>query len=128
MADHNSDHHFGLAVSLSIEALKALLLLNGGAATALIALTDKTQGTVPYGPAVAAFGFGAFLTVVAFACGYFSQLAYANHRFAHDHEQDGKNAHVNHLRWQRGAIVCVVLAFVAWVLGMLLALCATPLR
>ena len=80
MADNSSEHHFALTVSIAIEALKALLIVNGGAATALIALTGKAQDGPNYGLAILLFGLAALLNAVTLIVGYFSQLAYANHR------------------------------------------------
>ena len=120
MAHESSNHHFGLAVNLSSEALKSLLWLNGGAATALIALTDKQLGSVDYSCAVLLFGLGAFLTVVAMACGYFSQLAYANHRLAVEDADatKAKNKHAWHEGWQKAAIVLVLLGLATSAAGM----------
>ena len=84
MTDSSSDHHFGLAVSISIEALKALLIVNGGAATALIALTEKAPGKPDFGGAILSFGLAALLNAATLVFGYFSQLAYANYRLARE--------------------------------------------
>src|ERR1700747_1297816 len=80
MGNASSDTHFDHAVNLSIEGLKSLFLLNGGAATALIALTDKAPGTPDYSVPTVLFGVASFLAVLTFVVGYLSQLSYANHR------------------------------------------------
>jgi hypothetical protein len=82
VADNSSEQHFALTVSIAIEALKALLIVNGGAATALIALTGKAQNGPNYSLAILLFGLAALLNAVTLIIGYFSQLSYANHRFA----------------------------------------------
>ena len=108
----SSDEHFKLAVGISIEALKALLLVNAGAATALIALIDKGPKPSPYSSAIIWFGAGAFATVVAFVFGYFSQLSYANHKFQleKDNSKLAKNAHCLHQLYQGIAILFVCLS------------------
>jgi hypothetical protein len=71
-------HHFGLAVGIAKEGLRALLILNGGAAVALIALAGSDKqikfdiGTL--GESVVLFGIGAFLGAGACLTGYLSQL------------------------------------------------------
>ena len=86
-----STEHFALDTKIAIEALRSLLLVNGGAATALIALTAKTQGGPEYGLPVLLFGFAALLNAITLVIGYFSQLAYANHVLAIENS-DLKNA------------------------------------
>lgn len=120
MNDQSSEHHFQLAVGISIEALKALLLLNGGAATALIALTGKSDSSPDYSLAILFFGLGALLAVLSFICGYFSQLSYANHRLELENE-DAKSAEAlikKHVRWQGAAITFVVVSVLASSAGM----------
>lgn len=89
MTENSSDHHFTLTVNLAIEALKALLLVNGGAATALIALTEKAHSGSNFTTATVLFGAAALLIAATFVVGYFSQLAYANHRLAVEQSDTG---------------------------------------
>lgn len=84
MGENSSDHHFSLAVGISIEALKALLIVNGGAATALIALTGKLPSGTDYSAAILLFGLASLLNALTLVVGYLSQLAYANHRLAYE--------------------------------------------
>ena len=123
MSNGSSDHHFGLAVNLSIEAMKALLLMNGGAATAFIALSGKSQDSVDYSQAVLAFGFGVLFTVLAFTAGYFSQLSYANHRLhIETGEPDKAKRQFNrHNLFQRFAIAFVIMGLCASGRGMFVA-------
>jgi hypothetical protein len=76
----SSDKHFEFAINIAIEALKTLFLFNAGAAGALVALTDKANGSVTkatgvpshdYTQAVLFFGVGAVCSVAAFVFGYF---------------------------------------------------------
>ena len=80
MNDNTSEQHFSFAVNIAIEAIKSLLLVNGGAATALIALTSKDRSSADFGLAVLLFGAAALFNALTLVVGYFSQLSYANHR------------------------------------------------
>jgi len=118
------DEHFKLAVDLSKEALKAVFLLNAGAATALIALMDKTNSHYNYSLAIIFFGVGVLLSTASFCLGYLSQLCYANHRLSH-HENDPSGARQHHRRhsiYQTMALVSIVLAVVMASIGMGLAM------
>jgi hypothetical protein len=109
--------HYGLAVTLSRDALKGLFLLNGGAAAALIAFTgsvaNRSNGIndADIGAGVVWFGIGAFFAISATIAGYFSQLAYANHIAAN-------RSHTHHQVWQSVGIVLVLLSLLsgAWAL------------
>ena len=120
MSENSSEHHFALAVTVAVEALKALLLVNGGAATALIALSDKSMGYSKYGTAVLLFALAALLNAVTLVVGYFSQLAYANHRFSREqNDVGGANANFKWHRISQIAAICFVLmSLLASALGM----------
>jgi hypothetical protein len=119
-----ADRHFELAVRVAIEALRSLLLLNGGAATALIALTDKTHPMHDYTWAIMSFGAGALLTVIAWLFGYLSQLHYANHRFASaNRDSVGAGRMIQwHGLFQRVAFGFVALSLLASILGIVAAI------
>ena len=120
MSEKSSEHHFALAVTVAVEALKALLLVNGGAATALIALSDKSMGHSKYGNAVLFFALAALLNATTLVVGYFSQLAYANHRFYREQDDVG-NAEAS-FKWhnvgQIAAICLVLMSLLASAAGM----------
>ena len=115
MSDKSSDHHLGLAVNISIEGLKALLLLNGGAATAFVALSGQTNGSRDYSFAILAFGVGATFAVAAFLAAYFSQLSYGNHRLELEkmNNMQQKKEYKDHHFWQTIAFVFVGLSLAA---------------
>lgn len=115
MESNGSEAHFDHAVKLSIEGLKSLFLLNGGAATALIALTDKTSGRPDYSVPIVLFGIASFLAVLTFVVGYFSQLSYANYRFSVENDQytAADQAIDRHVLYQRIGICLVCLSLVA---------------
>ena len=119
MSEKSSEHHFALAVTVAVEALKALLLVNGGAATALIALSDKANDGSKYGTAVLLFGLAALLNAATLTCGYFSQLAYANHRLSGE-QNDIPNADKylkRHNNSQAIAIILLAISLVASAAG-----------
>jgi hypothetical protein len=96
--EESAEKHFGLAVDLARDALKALLLINGGAVSALIALADKAGRDYSLG--VLLFGCGAIAAVISTALGYFSQLHYANHRLEIADGGDGTHMHSRHCLYQ----------------------------
>ena len=110
------EKHFEFAVELSRDALKALLLVNGGAATALIALMDKSGNSKDYTCAVLLFAAGAAGAVVSTCFGYFSQLNYANHR-----KHSESHPYKLHRRWQIAAILMVALTVGFMVAGIVVA-------
>ena len=122
MADRSaSTLHYESAIKIAVEALKALLLLNGGAATALVALTDKHSGP-DYTTSVLCFGGGALFATCAFVSAYFSQLSYANHVQSNEagknHEADSFLS--QHKLWQKIATVLVLGSVLFGVGGMVL--------
>jgi hypothetical protein len=69
-------------INLSIETLKALLLINGGAAVALLAYLGSPHARYPYIPymknALLCFAIGVLVTALAFIAAYFTQLRLYN--------------------------------------------------
>ncbi|HEY4943594.1 MAG TPA: hypothetical protein VII56_19355 [Rhizomicrobium sp.] len=115
----DAERHYELAVALSRDVLKGILLINGGAASALIALTDKTSKD--YSLAVLWFGCGAIAAIVSTAFGYFSQLYYANHRLNVGQGDSGTRSHQFHQLYQALAILSVIASLALSVLGMMVA-------
>jgi len=113
---NDADKHYELAVDLSRDALKAILLVNAGAASALIALTDKTSKD--YSLAVLLFGCGAIAAVVSTCLGYLSQLYYANHRLDVSQGDDGGPSHSRHQLYQTMIWIAVAASLVFSVAGM----------
>jgi hypothetical protein len=73
-------YHWAEGNKYAIEAMKALLWLNGGSAGAMLAFFGaRARSITPaFGWSLISFGFGAFLSVVLFVIAYFAQLDYAN--------------------------------------------------
>lgn len=119
MSGQNADEHFKHAVQISIEALKALLLVNAGAAAAFVALMDRSTTTANYSSAILWFGGGAVLTVIAFVLGYYSQVNFANYRLLADEDKAKAQArHRDHVSLNGAAGVFVLVAIVCSVVGM----------
>lgn len=119
MSENGSDAHYAHAITTALEAIKSLLLVNGGAATALIAI--MTKGQTDFARAIVLFGVAALLNAATFIIGYFSQLNYANARAA---VEDGRSPYRNrkmHGRFQTIAIVVVVASLCFSVAGMVMA-------
>lgn len=107
-----SEKHYELAVTLSRDALKALLIVNGGAATALIALMDKSDGAKDYTWAILLFAAGTVSAVICACFGYLSQLNYANHRV------DGNlHSHNLHQRWQNAITYAAGITILFMIVG-----------
>ena len=86
MADERRTEHLRGAIVLGAETIKALLLVNGGAAAGLLTFYGNfdeagrpvDRSVLVY--AMSAFGAGLILAVLASGFGYFSQLAVATGR------------------------------------------------
>lgn len=124
MSDSGSDVHYAHAVNTAIEAVKSLLLVNGGAATALIAL--KTKGGADFGLPVLLFGLAALLNAFTLVLGYFSQLNYANSRAAVEEGRlnEARQGARLHRRFQFVAIIVMGLSLIASAGGMSMAFLA----
>ncbi len=120
MTERASTEHFALGTKIAIEALKALLLVNGGAATALIALTTKAAKSPNYSIPVLLFGSAALLNSFTLVVGYFSQLSYANHclSFENGEAAAAKTQLDRHEFMQWIAIGLVIAGFAFSVAGM----------
>jgi hypothetical protein len=86
MGDDKQTEHLRGAIILGAETIKALLLVNGGAAAGLLTFYGNfdeagrpiDRSVLVY--AMGAFGLGLLLAVLASGFGYFSQLAVATGR------------------------------------------------
>ncbi|QGP78117.1 hypothetical protein [Sphingobium sp. CAP-1] len=120
MSDDSSDHHFALTVNIAVEALKSLLIVNGGAATALIALTDKKASGSNFGLSILLFGLAALFNAVTLVVGYFSQLSYSNHRLSYEQNDmlESEKCIRRHQFYQNVAIALIVGSLIASAAGM----------
>jgi Mn2+/Fe2+ NRAMP family transporter len=75
----------------AVEGIKTLLLLNGGAALALLAFLGNRDKEASHasdiasaaGNALLVFGLGALVSGLAFFCAYLTQLMYGNRTHSH---------------------------------------------
>jgi hypothetical protein len=117
----NEDTHFELAVALSRDALRGLLLVNGGAATALVALMDKSNNNHDYTSSILWFGAGTVGAVISTCFAYFSQLNYANSVLRSGHPVTLRKSFISHKLhgfWQVAAIISVAATLICTVVGM----------
>ena len=73
--------HWSEGNKYALEAMKALLWLNGGSAAALLALFGGARPrlvTSDFGHSIASFAIGTAFSVALFVGGYATQLHYAN--------------------------------------------------
>lgn len=75
--DKGSNRQFQAAIRIAVDTQGALLLLNGGAALALIATTSRSDARHSYALSIACFGTAALAAVIGLVLSYFSQLSYA---------------------------------------------------
>lgn len=74
-------YHWSEGNKYALEAMKALLWLNGASAAALLAFFGGTRPraiTPAFGYSIVSFGVGATLSVILFICAYATQLHYGN--------------------------------------------------
>jgi hypothetical protein len=82
MADR--EWHWEQGTTYAVEAMKALLAINGGAAVALLAFAgqigknggDPASIASRLGNSLVCFGFGALAATIGFVAAYFTQLYY----------------------------------------------------
>ena len=114
----NDDHAletYKSLITISVEVVKTLLYLNGGAIVALLAYVGQAQN----GPAVAKnatwtliwFVVGLALSVVAFIGSYMTQLSLYQES-VHSETYKGK-----HQRWLIPSIIIGVLSLIAFTVG-----------
>ncbi len=79
-----AEWHWHRGITIAIEGMKLLFILNGGSAIAVLAFIGKTH-EVPTGIilSMVLFALGAFVAVLATCFAYLTQLHYGNsgHRF-----------------------------------------------
>jgi hypothetical protein len=111
--------HFKLAVGLATEALKSLIFVNGGAATALIALMNSASYSADFSIAALVFGLSSLLNAITMAVGYLSQLSYANsiQSAEYSNNVDASKFHKTHGICQTIAMFTLTLGFVCSFLG-----------
>ena len=120
----SSDHHFELAVRISIEALKALVLVTGGAAAAMVTWLAHGALSNCISWSAGLFGGSALMAAITLAAGYWAQLAYANYvlaREGNDH-LGAEERHVSHERRMLVAWGCFALAILTALGGLILAI------
>jgi hypothetical protein len=89
MTDDDSKWHWEQGNKYAVEAIKTLLLLNGGAALALLAFVgnkaklDAVAAEVArfVANSIASFAIGALCAAIGFVLAYLTQLQYGNNRW-----------------------------------------------
>src|SRR6266436_4073369 len=91
--DFHPEETYKSLITISVEALKTLALVNGGAAVAILAYLGNLASRSPTGRlsdmtwALVCFAAGLLLTVLAFIFAYLTQLQLYNEDLAKDSEQ-----------------------------------------
>lgn len=89
MSDHDPKWHWDQGNRYAVEGIKTLLLLNGGAALALLAFEGNkgklepvaAQVAILVGNSMISFGIGALSAALGFMVAYLTQLQYGNNRW-----------------------------------------------
>ncbi len=124
MNDHDSKWHWEQGNRYAVEAIRTLLLLNGGAALALLAFEgskakiDQVGGEVGrlVGNSMVSFGVGALCAALGFMIAYYTQLQYGNSNW--------NSAAISH----RCTYVIVVLSIFSFLVGLYFARLAIILQ
>jgi hypothetical protein len=115
----NTEWHWEQGTKYAVEALKALLVINGGAAVALLAFAgqisknggDLVSTASRLGNSLLGFGLGALFAAMAFVAAYIAQLQYG---------RGGENycwAHLSHF----AAYLWLIFSVAAFVTGLVFA-------
>jgi hypothetical protein len=89
MSDHDAKWHWEQGNRYAVEGIKTLLLLNGGAALALLAFEGNKakvehaadQIATLVGNSMMSFGVGALAAALGFMVAYLTQLQYGNNKW-----------------------------------------------
>jgi len=96
--DFHPEETYKSLITITIEVLKTLALVNGGAAVALLAYLGNLTSREPARSlpnmtwALVSFAFGLFVTVIAFIVAYLTQLQLYNEDLAKDSEEEIKGS------------------------------------
>lgn len=97
--DFHPEETYKSLITISVEALKTLALVNGGAAVAILAFLGNLASRTPavHLPnmtwALVCFAGGLFLTVLAFIVAYLTQLQLYNEDLTRDSSESAPGAH-----------------------------------
>jgi Mn2+/Fe2+ NRAMP family transporter len=108
--------HWEQGSKYAVETIKALLVINGGAAVALLAFAgnfakgggDAASIASSLGRSLVAFGIGALFSALTFFCAYTSQLQYGRGG------EDYPPAH----RWHYGTYAMLVISVAGFLTGL----------
>ena len=125
MMQQGADYHFEIGARIAIEGLKGLLIVNGGGATALIALTERGMAADKFVVSILFFGAGAIVAVAATLTAYFSQLYYANSLIGTNSKKGDGNQYSLHVRLQFITIALAIASLGFGVCALVEAFCAT---
>jgi hypothetical protein len=112
----STEWHWEQGTKYAIEAIKALLAINGGAAVALLAFagqisknsSDPASIAAQLGNSLLSFGFGALVATFAFIAAYATQLEYG---------RGGENSGQAHF-WHRATYFWLIVSITAFVIGL----------
>lgn len=107
---------FNAVISLAQTALKIPILINGGAAIAILALVSNTwkENSLTAGLALSLlfFSIGVLVAAIGSGAAYLAQLIFLRVCGPEDKATESKAK-----KWQLAAIICVVISYILFMLG-----------
>lgn len=116
MTNWHAQETYKSLISLSIEVLRAMILVNGGAALALLTFwgNQRSAPNLPLTWPLRCFAIGVAAAVFAGIVGYLTQLQLYNESVR---ISEGQQVSESHVGWLRLGISLAVLSVVLFVLG-----------
>ena len=115
--------HWQEAQKFAIEGIKVLLLINGGAAVALLTFIGHASPTnvSAMGKALIIFGLGALLAAFDLMFGYLANLHYGNEELAAKNQQKAASARSSAMFWHYMGYTFFILSALFFVGGLVAA-------
>jgi uncharacterized membrane protein YidH (DUF202 family) len=107
---------FKAVISLAQTALKIPILINGGAAIAILALMGNTWSenslTTDIAESLLFFSIGVLMAAIGSGAAYLAQLIFLRVRGTEDKATEDKAN-----KWQCTAIICVIISYILFMVG-----------
>jgi ABC-type nickel/cobalt efflux system permease component RcnA len=104
-----ADWHLEQGIKFAIEGIKALTIINGAAAIALMTFGTAQRSFSPATIQVLVFAVGAGISVAVFVLAYKTQLEYGNAEL--NNAEEKRRAWQNAQRWNNFSILAVAVSF-----------------
>ena len=122
----SQEWHWEQAIKYAVESIKTSLLLNGAAAIAVMTFANTRKFSGALHTPLVLFAVGAMLSTIAFVTAYLCELAYGNAKRPGIDDARGDRIWKGGQRWNKAAMVFVVLSVLAFLVGIILTGAALP--